>query len=51
MTGTEQARNRRLDPNEFDFDDKPKVSRGDDGAYVQVWVWVGDPEIESEEED
>jgi hypothetical protein len=29
----------------LEFDDTPKVSKnddGDDGAYVQCWVWVPD---------
>jgi hypothetical protein len=29
-----------LDENDFDYDDNPLVSEGDDGAYVNVWVWV-----------
>ena len=29
-----------LDDGDLDMDDKPVVSMGDDGAYVQAWVWV-----------
>lgn len=30
---------------EVEFDDDPVVSRGEDnGAYVQAWVWVRDPD-------
>lgn len=35
------------DDNIFSFDDKPEVSMGgDDGAYVHVWVWIADEDIE-----
>lgn len=49
----QQAREMGLDENDFDFDDKPKVSKNDDrdgsnGAYVQVWMWVEDPDDETE---
>lgn len=32
------------DEGKIDFDDKPKVSKGEEGAYVQTWVWVSDDE-------
>jgi hypothetical protein len=34
----------------LEFDDAPKVSKnddGDDGAYVQCWVWISDESVGS----
>lgn len=34
---------------DVDFDDKPKVSRGDEGgAFVMAWVWVRDEDVVDE---
>ena len=33
-----------LHDGDIDFDDEPKVSASDDGAYVQAWVWVSKEE-------
>jgi len=41
----EQARVRLEKEGSLEFDDTPVVSKnddGDDGAYVQCWVWVPD---------
>ncbi len=41
----EQARITFEEDGVLEFDDNPKVSRntdGDDGAYIQCWVWVPD---------
>lgn len=40
-----------MDANEWDIDNEPKVSLGDDGAYVQMWCWFSNEAIENEEED
>jgi hypothetical protein len=40
-----KAHTRFEDEGVLEFDDVPKVSRnddGDDGAYVECWVWVAD---------
>jgi hypothetical protein len=29
----------------LDIDDKPAVSVGEDGAWVQAWVWVGNDDV------
>jgi hypothetical protein len=29
---------------DFDTDEKPEVSIGDDGAYVQTWIYVSNKE-------
>ena len=29
--------------NNIEIDDTPKLSHGDDGVWVQAWVWVPDP--------
>lgn len=41
---------KRLHHNEgaVEVDDNPIVSNSDNGAYVQVWVWVHDDEAEKE---
>jgi hypothetical protein len=42
---SKQARLRLEDEGVLEFDDTPTVSKnddGDDGAYVQCWVWVPD---------
>jgi hypothetical protein len=31
---------RLWDEGDFDIDDEPVVSRGEDGAYVIVWQWI-----------
>jgi len=36
----------RLSDGDVDYDDKPTVSRGDDGAYVQAWLYVRFSEVE-----
>lgn len=33
-----------------EIDDNAVVSRGDDGAFVQAWVWVPYPEQENTED-
>jgi hypothetical protein len=41
----QQARIQFEKDGELEFDDIPKVSKndaGEDGAYVQCWVWVDD---------
>ena len=35
------------DENEYDLDDNPIVSRGDDGAYVMLWCWVSEDDLPS----
>ena len=30
----------------LEFDDEPKVSMGEDGAYVQCWRWIYKSEME-----
>ena len=38
-----------LDEGDYDFDQDPDVSPGDDpGAYVQIWAWVPDTELPEE---
>ena len=39
------AKARGLDENNFDFDDEPRVSESNDGAYVQVWMWINKEEV------
>jgi hypothetical protein len=35
-----------FDDNDFDVDDKPAVSNGEDaGAYVAIWHWMSDEEM------
>lgn len=44
----------RCDDNDFDIDDCPVVSAGDDpGAYVSIWMWVTNEEagLENNEDD
>ena len=37
-----------LDEDEFDVDDAPVVANGvDSGAYVQLWHWLSDDELEA----
>lgn len=36
---------------DIEIDDDPKLSRGDDGCWVQAWVWVRYPEPVDEDED
>ncbi|MBV5324882.1 MAG: hypothetical protein J0626_06220, partial [Rhodospirillaceae bacterium] len=37
---------------EIEVDDNAKVSEGSDpGAYVQAWVWVPNPEAETEDDE
>lgn len=47
------ARNLHLDECVWDHDDEPIVSRGDDGAYVQVWRWISNEEagVDGDDED
>jgi len=33
---------------DFDIDQDAKVSESDDGAYVQVWVWIPKEDVEEE---
>ena len=33
----------------IEIDDDAKFSRGDDGCWVQAWVWVRDEEDEDED--
>ena len=33
----------RYASDDIDIDDAPKVSRGENGAFVAAWVWVADP--------
>jgi len=32
------------DENDVGFDDLPAISRGEDGAWVQAWIWVRYPD-------
>jgi hypothetical protein len=47
MTDTEYIKQARVEYQRdgvIEIDDNAKVSRGSyPGAYVQAWVWVGDP--------
>lgn len=45
------ARQKYAMGDDLEIDDKPVVSRGDDGAWVQAWVWVPYPEQEEEEDE
>lgn len=36
---------------DLEIDDAPVLSRGDDGAWVQAWVWVPYPDTEDDESD
>lgn len=48
----EQSKELDLDENDFDMDDDPLVSGGDDGAYVAVWHWIpAPPEAVADDED
>jgi len=38
-----QSKELDLDENDFDMDDDPLVSAGDEGAYVAVWHWIPAP--------
>lgn len=36
---------------EIEFDDNPTVSRGDEGCFVQAWVWVPDSAVNQNNEE
>lgn len=40
----DQARDRYEDEGTLEIDDHPNVSPSEEGAYVQAWLWVGNPE-------
>lgn len=39
------ARNRYC-TGDLEIDDAPSVSYGDDGAFIQAWIWVSYDEVE-----
>ena len=36
---------------EVELDDKPKTSEGDDGWWVQAWLWIRKPDEEEVDHD
>lgn len=42
------ARNRYC-TDEIEIDDAPSVSYGDDGVFIQAWVWVAFDEVDNED--
>jgi len=37
---TDKAREMYQADGEIEIDDDPEISEGDDGTWVQAWVWV-----------
>ena len=47
----ELAINSYASDGEIEFDSEPLVSPSDEGAYVQAWVWVSNPEPSEREKE